>query len=98
MEKLSEEQIKDQMEGITGWIRTDEKWLQKKYRFQQFLTGVDFVRQIADIAEELDHHPMISIDYKLITIKLTTWNSGGLTELDFTSAIKYDQIYKNKAK
>jgi 4a-hydroxytetrahydrobiopterin dehydratase len=38
---------------------------------------------------------MISIDFKLVTLKLTSWHAGGLTELDFTAAASYDQAHRD---
>ncbi|WP_371754010.1 hypothetical protein [Ferviditalea candida] len=32
--------------------------------------------------------------YKLVTPRITSWNAGGLTELDFASAAEYDRVYR----
>lgn len=93
MTKLSEEALSERLGRRAGWKREDGKWIVKKYRFAQFLDGIAFVQEVARIAEgELDHHPMIAIDYKMVTLRLTSWNAGGLTELDFTAAARFDAI------
>lgn len=92
--KLSEDQIKEKIETLVGWSLEDTKWIVKKYRFRDFMLGIQFVGEVARIAEEQNHHPMISIDFKMVTLKLTSWHAGGLTELDFTAAADYDQAYK----
>lgn len=94
MIKLSEEQIQDRLSGCSGWKLEDGKWIVKRYRFREYLQGIRFVDRIADIAEEQNHHPMIAIDYKLVTLRLTTWNAQGLTELDFAAAAAYDQAFE----
>ena len=38
----------------------------------------------------MNHHPGIAIDYRRVTVKLTTWHAGGLTKLDVDSAEAYD--------
>ncbi|TBL72664.1 4a-hydroxytetrahydrobiopterin dehydratase [Paenibacillus thalictri] len=91
--KLTEERIAERLERAAGWSREDGKWIVKKYRFPAFTGSVAFVNEVAQIAEELNHHPMIAIDYKLVTLRLTSWSAGGLTELDFTSAARYDAVY-----
>jgi 4a-hydroxytetrahydrobiopterin dehydratase len=91
--KLPEERIVELLNRAEGWNREDAKWIVKKYRFKEFLRGVEFVNEVAQIAERLNHHPMIAIDYKMVTLRLTTWSAGGLTELDFTSAAEYDQAF-----
>jgi len=58
------------------------------------LQGIKFVNAIAEASEKANHHPFISIEYKLITVKLTSWNARGLTSLDFSMAGEYDRIYE----
>ncbi|SFL93437.1 4a-hydroxytetrahydrobiopterin dehydratase [Paenibacillus sp. 1_12] len=94
MSKLSEEAVAEKLDLVEGWSREDGKWIAKRYRFSQFLEGIAFVDKVAHIAEkELNHHPMIAIDYKLVTLRLTSWNAGGLTDLDFTAAARFDAAY-----
>lgn len=94
MERLTEDQIAVELEPLDGWQRKDEKWIEKKYRFQQFMDGIAFVNQVAELAEQMNHHPMISIDYKLITLRLSTWSAGGLTSLDTRMAAECNQLFK----
>lgn len=94
MVKLSEPQIEARLEQAEGWKLEDSKWIMKKYRFREFMAAIRFVDKVAVIAERLNHHPFISIDYKMVTIKITSWSAGGLTEFDFTSASEYDQVYE----
>ncbi|WP_261132458.1 4a-hydroxytetrahydrobiopterin dehydratase [Bacillus sp. Marseille-Q3570] len=93
MERLTEEQVSVQLQNLEDWKLTDEKWITKKYRFKNYLDGIDFVSKIARHSEEIQHHPLISIDYKLVTVKLSSWQAKGLTELDFKLAADYDRIY-----
>jgi 4a-hydroxytetrahydrobiopterin dehydratase len=93
MEALSPGEIEQRLDQLQGWKRTDAKWMEKKYRFPEYLTGIQFVQHIAAYAEDVQHHPFITIEYKLITVRLTTWKAGGLTDLDFKSAAQYDLLY-----
>jgi 4a-hydroxytetrahydrobiopterin dehydratase len=92
--KLSEEQIEERLAQTAGWHREDGKWIVKKYRFIEYLDGIGFVNRVAQAAERLNHHPFISIDYKLLTLRLTSWHANGLTELDFTTAAEFDKAFK----
>ncbi|WP_085505513.1 4a-hydroxytetrahydrobiopterin dehydratase [Thalassobacillus devorans] len=94
MERFSDAQKVKEVEQLDGWKLEDDKWIVKRYRFKDYLTGVHFVNQVAEYAEEIQHHPLINIDYKVITMKLTSWNAKGLTELDITSANEYDRLFK----
>ncbi|HWO75593.1 MAG TPA: 4a-hydroxytetrahydrobiopterin dehydratase [Bacillus sp. (in: firmicutes)] len=93
MEKLSQSAIEARLAENPNWKLTDEKWIERKYRFKDYLNGIEFVQQIANLSEEANHHPFISIDYKLITVKITSWHAKGLTDLDFELAQKYDELY-----
>ncbi|MBM7567487.1 4a-hydroxytetrahydrobiopterin dehydratase [Paenibacillus sacheonensis] len=93
-EKMTAEAVDAAVASLEGWERQDEKWIAGSYRFVTFPAAIAFVGRIADIAEELNHHPFIGIDYKKVTLRLTTWHAGGLTELDIQSAERYNEVYK----
>jgi 4a-hydroxytetrahydrobiopterin dehydratase len=92
--KLPESEIVKRLERLDGWKRDDEKWISRKYRFRAFPDAIQFVNRIAETAERLKHHPMIAIDYRVVTLRLTTWKAGGLTGEDFASAEEYDRLYQ----
>lgn len=93
MERLNEEDIQRKLTDNPNWKLIDKKWIERKYRFQEYLNGIEFVQRVAQLSESMNHHPFISIDYKLISIKITSWRAKGLTDLDFTLAQKYDELY-----
>jgi 4a-hydroxytetrahydrobiopterin dehydratase len=90
--KLSEQEVEARLAEAKEWSREDQ-WIVRKYRFPEFLTGIAFVNEVARIAEEQNHHPLMTIDYTLVTLRLTTWSSGGLTLLDFACAARFDKAY-----
>jgi 4a-hydroxytetrahydrobiopterin dehydratase len=90
--RLSLTEIDQALAALPGW-KLDEKFIVKKYRFREFLKGITFVNEIAELSEEVNHHPFIAVDYKMVTLRLTSWNAGGLTDLDMDLAEKYDAIY-----
>lgn len=98
MERLNEEAVQERLTKIPNWKLTDGKWIERKYRFQEYLNGIEFVQSVAQLSEQMNHHPFISIDYKLITIKITSWHAKGLTNLDFTLAQKYNDLYEQLKK
>lgn len=91
--KLTDEQIASKLRQAEGWSREEGKWIVKKYRFAEFMNAIAFVNEVARIAEKMNHHPMIAVDYRVVTLRLTSWSAGGLTELDFQSAARYDEAY-----
>jgi 4a-hydroxytetrahydrobiopterin dehydratase len=93
IEKLTEQEVQEWLPKLPTWKLKDEKWIERKYRFSEFLNGIEFIQSVAEQSEEVNHHPFISIDYKLVTLKITSWQARGLTTLDFELAKQFDEIY-----
>ena len=65
----------------------------KKFKFKNFVQAVDFVNRIVPIAEELQHHPDVTIEnYNEVIISSTTHDEGGLTVWDFQLVHKIEQL------
>ncbi len=57
-----------------------------------FLAGIDLVRRVAEVAEELDHHPDIDIRWRTVTFRLSTHSAGGITMRDTRLAGDIDRL------
>jgi len=58
-----------------------------------FLSAVEFIEKIAQVAEAEDHHPDLHLTgYRKLAIELSTHAIGGLSENDFILAAKIDQL------
>ncbi|SEC23243.1 4a-hydroxytetrahydrobiopterin dehydratase [Paenibacillus sp. GP183] len=91
--KLSEEQVSSRLQTLQGWLLADETTIRKTYLFREFYTGIRFVNEVARIAQELNHHPVIHIEYTKVTLSLSTHEVNGLSDLDFRSAAHYDASF-----
>ena len=54
----------------------EDNYLVKIFKFKNFVESIDFVNKIATIAEELNHHPDIEINYNKVRIRSTTYSAG----------------------
>ena len=88
---LSQEEIETRLNEVKGW-RQDGRAICRDFLFPSFGEAVAFVNRVAEVAEEADHHPNIAIDYKRVSLSITTWASGGLTRRDFRLAGKIDGL------
>ena len=81
---------------IDGWeVKSNEKniyFLEKEFKFKNFLTSQKFVNEVGEISETEGHHPDISFGWGYAKIKITTHAIEGLSENDFILAAKIDQI------
>lgn len=86
-EKLSQEEIESRLDTLDGW-EVDEGELTKVFEFESYLAGVDFARRCGELAEEMNHHPDLLIQWRKVTVSVVTHSAGGLTGLDFDFAEK----------
>ena len=64
----------------------------KTFEFSSYLDGIDFVNEVANLSEQENHHPDITVGYCKVTISLTTHDAGSLTEKDFKLAKLIDDL------
>ena len=81
MDTLNHEQIGAALGELDGWGFQDEA-LVRTFRFADFVHAIDFVGELAEIAEEQQHHPDIDIRYNKVTLRLSSHDAGGVTMRD----------------
>lgn len=91
MALLSDEDIEQQMERLPDWSREGDS-IEREFKFEDFKASVDFVNRITLPAEEMNHHPDISISWNKVLCTLSTHSQGGLTEDDFELASRIDSL------
>lgn len=91
---FDENQVKKYLREVSGWELVDGKKIKRQFKFKDFKEAMDFVNQVADLAEEEGHHPDIYIYYNRVRFELTTHAIGGLSENDFILAAKIDTFTK----
>ena len=81
---------------VDGWnVKPNEKkiyYLEKNFKFKNFLDSQNFVNRVSEISENEGHHPDITFGWGYTKIVITTHAIEGLSENDFILAAKIDQI------
>ena len=89
-------EIHKYLKKIDGWEvkKNNEEiyYLEKNFKFKNFLTSQKFVNEVGNIAEKEGHHPDIIFGWGYSKIKIFTHKIKGLVESDFILASKVDQI------
>ncbi len=87
-------EAKDQLTKLAGWYLTHEgQRIRKDWTVKNFMAGMKFFNEVAEVAESDGHHPDLHIaGYRNVSIELWTHAIGGLSENDFILAAKIDQI------
>ena len=81
---------------LPGWIiyeKGTEPRLEKVYEFEDFRKALAFTNQVAQVANEEDHHPALLTEWGKVTVTWWTHKIKGLHQNDFIMAAKTEQIY-----
>ncbi|NOT38479.1 MAG: 4a-hydroxytetrahydrobiopterin dehydratase [Saprospiraceae bacterium] len=74
------------------WIEENNK-LHIELKFKDFKQAMIFINKMADIADELDHHPEFTNVYNKVNISLCTHSAGNIvTDKDRELAKRIDEI------
>lgn len=93
MAKLEKAEIERRLAALPGWELKDDA-IGKLYRFKQFMDGIRFLNQVAEMAEAADHHPNVKINYTRVTFTCSTHDQGGVTAKDFKLASEIEAAFK----
>lgn len=74
---------------LDGWAG-DERAIRRTVTCPAFMDAVRLIGAVAEIAEELDHHPDVDLRYRDVTFALSTHTAGGVTAYDITLARRVD--------
>jgi 4a-hydroxytetrahydrobiopterin dehydratase len=91
IQKLSAEEADAKLTDLGGWIR-DGDTIGKTYTLPSFPAALVFVNTVGHLAEAADHHPDILVQYKKVSLTLSTHEAGGLTTRDFDLAAQVDAL------
>ena len=78
-------EIKAALKELPEW-ELEGKTIERTVEFDDFAQAIDFVNGVAELAEELEHHPDMDIRFNKVRLILSTHSKGGLTEADFDLA------------
>lgn len=85
--RLSAARVKTLLRGVPGW-KLRRGRLARTASFEDFLTLMDYVNDMAQIAEDEKHHPDFAVHYNKLDISIWTHAIDGLSENDFNLAAK----------
>ena len=96
MKKYNEKELENILEEkLDLWKNIDFKYIECKLKFKDFKELMIFINKVADLAEEMNHHPDIFISYNKLNLQLFTHSEKAITILDTDLAYKIQELYKN---
>lgn len=94
--KLKGKLLQEFLRKASGWKCIRQHHIAREFTFNDFKTALDFVNKIGKIAERIDHHPSIQLDYGKVKATIWTHKINGLSEKDFALAKKISEEFKKK--
>lgn len=88
---MGEGELSDALAKLPGW-RLEGKTLIKTFDQRSFRAAIALVNTVADLAERVDHHPDMLVEYKNVTFRLWTHSAGGVTEKDVALARQIETV------
>lgn len=89
--KLSETEFSQALATLEGWDRHEARHaIHKSYKFKNFKTAWAFMNKVADLAEDMNHHPEWFNVYNKVEITLTTHDASGVSQRDIDMARAID--------
>jgi 4a-hydroxytetrahydrobiopterin dehydratase len=89
MDLLSDSEISSRLADLEGWEREGDA-ISKTFELADFVGSVEFVGRLVEPAEDMGHHPDLSISWSKVTVSITSHSAGGLTANDFELARRID--------
>ena len=93
--KVTEDELVEFIKEIPDWEPTTEDSilkLRRVFNFNGYVQAVQFCNQVADLAEEEDHHPAILLEWGKVQVTWWTHKILGLHKNDFIAAAKTDRL------
>ncbi len=84
---LTDDEVDAQLPA--DWDREGDE-IVRSYEFDDYLTGVSFASDLAEIADEEFHHPELIIGFRSVEVRLTSHEAGGITDDDIRLAELFD--------
>lgn len=92
---LEKNRLPIELEQLEGWVlSSDERSIQKSFKFRNFSEAFAFMTRVALIAETQNHHPEWFNVYNRVDISLTTHDADGITVKDLTLAKLIERLFK----
>ena len=85
MLRLDDTAVEEALACLPGWERRGDQ-IVKSFVCADFAQAMLFVNEVAGAAEAAGHHPDIDICWNTVTLAVSSYAEGGLTDRDFQLA------------
>jgi 4a-hydroxytetrahydrobiopterin dehydratase len=90
-DRLSPDELSTALADLPLWSG-DTDGIRRTVELPTFRDAVTAITRIADVAEELDHHPDIDLRWRTLHLAVVTHSAGGVTAKDLELARRIDAL------
>jgi 4a-hydroxytetrahydrobiopterin dehydratase len=90
-ELLDADAVRAALAGLAGWEGGPDG-ISRTVRLPSFPIAIAVVNRVAEVAEEMDHHPDIDIRWRTLRFRCFTYSAKGVTARDVDLAERIDRI------
>ena len=91
MPLLTAAQVTEKLAAMPAWQLAGIN-IERTVTFPDFPSAIAFVNRVAEAAEKANHHPDIDIRWNKVRLALSSHDTGGLTQRDFSLAGVIDSL------
>ena len=77
MSLLSTSDIQAALRALDGWSEQNNA-IHKTIKFDSYMDGINFVNQLAEVAETHNHHPDLMVGWCRVDVTFTSHDQGGV--------------------
>ncbi|MFB6284453.1 MAG: 4a-hydroxytetrahydrobiopterin dehydratase [Halobacteria archaeon] len=82
MTEYKENEIEDELSKYEGWSYDGDR-IRKNYEFDTYMDGIEFVNDLAEMAEAANHHPDLHVGFREVEVTLKSHDVDAITDRDF---------------
>ena len=93
---LSASEIEALMQEVEEWSLIEDagtQKLQRVFHTKNYAKSIAFTNAIAQLADSVNHHPVLIVEYATVTVKWWSHSINGLHKNDFIMAAKTNDLF-----
>lgn len=92
---LTDDQLNEALRQAEGWRKSGDH-IERTYEFGKYAHGLLFASAVGFIAEHMDHHPTIKVEYQKVTVQVSTHEPPGISQMDIELAVQANTAFNGK--
>jgi 4a-hydroxytetrahydrobiopterin dehydratase len=90
--RLSPDDVAAALNRLPAWSGGPDG-IERTLELPSFRAAAEAIGMIADVAEQLDHHPDLDLRWTRVRVAVVTHSAGGVTDLDLALARRIDALF-----